>query len=86
VRVSSGNDTLYVFGDAVLHPLHLAYPDWYAGVDIDPAQAVATRRAFLQDVAQREALALAYHFDFPALGYVRPDGTGWRWEPLADGA
>jgi hypothetical protein len=51
---------------------------------MDPEQTVATRYRILERVAAEGALCHFFHFDFPALGYVRPSGQAWRWHPLED--
>lgn len=68
LAISSGNEQLLCISDAVLHPIHLEQPDWYAGVDFAPEQTVATRRRLLNRAATERALVLAFHFPFPGLG------------------
>ena len=65
-----------------LHPIHLEQPVWYAAVDLDPEQAVARRRRFLNRAAAEKAQAFAFHFPLPGLGRVIWKGEGWRWQPI----
>ena len=61
---------------------HLEHPDWYPIWDLEPQQALATRRR-LFDRAADHALVLAFHFPpFPSLGQVSRRGRGWRWQSL----
>ena len=81
--VASGNDELLYISDAACHPLHLERPDWHTIWDLDPAQALATRRRLFDRAAADKALVLAFHFDpFPGLGHAVAWGQGWRWEPV----
>ena len=82
LAISSGNEQLLCISDAVLHPIHLEQPDWYAGVDFAPEQTVATRRRLLNRAATERALVLAFHFPFPGLGYVVYKGQAWQWQPI----
>jgi glyoxylase-like metal-dependent hydrolase (beta-lactamase superfamily II) len=78
---SQGKRLMYV-SDIVLHPLHLAKPEWCAAVDLLPDQTVLTRRKILSKLTAEKTLVMAYHFPFPGLGYIISRGKAWRWEPL----
>jgi len=82
VAISSRGQQLLCISDTVLHPVHLEQPEWYAVVDFDPKQVVATRRRLLNKAAVEKALVLAFHFPFPGLGHVVQKGTGWHWRPI----
>jgi glyoxylase-like metal-dependent hydrolase (beta-lactamase superfamily II) len=82
LSVTSGDEQLLVVGDAIIHPLHLEFPDWYTGFDYAPEQVVATRHRLLKRAAAEKALLFAYHFATPSLGYVAPQGQAWQWQPL----
>jgi glyoxylase-like metal-dependent hydrolase (beta-lactamase superfamily II) len=82
VLSSRGEELLYI-SDAALHPIHLEHPSWHPTYDIDPVQAVASKRMLFDRAASRGSLVLAYHFDpFPGLGHVERFGDGWTWEPV----
>jgi glyoxylase-like metal-dependent hydrolase (beta-lactamase superfamily II) len=81
LSVTSEGESLYVLSDVVLHPAHLAEPEWVAMVDMLPPEVVATRRSLLERAATDQALVMAFHFPFPGLGRVAPDGEGWMWIP-----
>lgn len=74
-----GEELLYI-SDAAIHPIHLEHPDWYPLYDLDPKQAIASKRMLFDRAARRGSLVHAYHFDpFPCLGHVEAVGEGWRW-------
>jgi glyoxylase-like metal-dependent hydrolase (beta-lactamase superfamily II) len=83
VAISSGGEELLCPADAMLHPIHLERPDWYAGVDLAPQQALATRRQLLERAVAHKALVHVFHFPFPGLGRVVQRGKAWRWQPIA---
>lgn len=82
VEISSGNEKLLYISDSLLHALNLEFPDWYAVYDRDPERAIAARRKLLERAATERLMLLAFHFDFPGLGYISREGEEWRWEPL----
>jgi glyoxylase-like metal-dependent hydrolase (beta-lactamase superfamily II) len=82
LSITSDGERLLALADTVLHPVHVAHPDWYAAVDYDPQQVVATRQRLLQRAAADEALAFAFHFVFPSLGHVVRHEDGYGWQPL----
>jgi len=85
VAVSSGEEQLLCLSDTVLHPIHLAQPGWYAGVDFVPEQIATTRRRLLNRAATEKALVLAFHFPFPGLGHIIQKGERWEWQPIETG-
>ncbi|WP_414582587.1 MBL fold metallo-hydrolase [Scytonema sp. PCC 10023] len=85
IAVSSGSERLLHVGDAPGHYiLSLEHPDWYLGVDLDPQQALRTRRQLFDQAATDRSMVFAYHFPFPGLGYVTKSTTEdkWEWEAL----
>jgi glyoxylase-like metal-dependent hydrolase (beta-lactamase superfamily II) len=86
LRIGSGEQQLLYVADAVLHPVHIEHPEWFAVVDLYPEQVVETRRDLLCSAATEHSLVAAFHIQFPGIGYVIQDGEGWRWQPLATAA
>jgi glyoxylase-like metal-dependent hydrolase (beta-lactamase superfamily II) len=82
LEIASKGEQLLCISDAALHPIHLEQPEWYAAVDLDPGQAVATRRQLLHRAADQNALVLAFHFPFPGIGRIVQKGEGWQWQPI----
>jgi glyoxylase-like metal-dependent hydrolase (beta-lactamase superfamily II) len=83
LEISSEGSRLLCISDAVLHPIHLEQPEWYAAVDFAPGQTVSTRKRLLDWAASEKALVLAFHFPFPGLGLVIQRGKVWHWRPIA---
>ncbi len=82
VRVSVGNDTLLIIGDAVIsEALQFAHPEISYALDGDAQQAVATRRALFEECAGQNVTIAATHFAFPGTGKVVRDRNGFRFEP-----
>ena len=82
LALSSAGQTLLCISDAVLHPIHLEHPDWYAAVDVDGIQTELTRRKLLDKASVEQSMVLAFHLPFPGLGYVLRWGSAYRWQPL----
>jgi len=82
LAIASGGEQLLYISDAVLHPIHLEQPEWYAAVDFAPEQVVATRHRLLNRAAGEKALVLAFHFPFPGLGHVIQKEGAWQWQPI----
>jgi glyoxylase-like metal-dependent hydrolase (beta-lactamase superfamily II) len=80
--VADGTAQCLVIGDAVTTPaLFLANPEWHPMFDMDPPQAVETRKRLLERAAAERMPVVGYHFPFPATGRVERAGTGYRLVP-----
>ncbi|MFB7634614.1 MBL fold metallo-hydrolase [Streptomyces sp. NPDC056149] len=75
VEISSRGATALVTGDCTHHPVQFADPAIGSCVDIDPAQALATRRTLFTRLADAETLVLGTHFPPPTAGRVVPTGA-----------
>lgn len=73
VRIDSAGETALITGDAVHHPVQVARPHLTSCVDIDPAAAVASRRALLAAAHEGRHLVLGTHFPDPVA--VRVEGS-----------
>ena len=82
--IASGNASLLIWGDIVhVQELQVARPEVTMAVDVDPAKAVATRRAILErTAADRQAIA-GMHLHFPAFAHVVRQGAGYHLLPDA---
>jgi glyoxylase-like metal-dependent hydrolase (beta-lactamase superfamily II) len=76
--VSSGDERLFLLGDAVECPLQIAEDEFYAWSDIDPAQAKRTREAMWRELEGSDAQVGAAHFPGLQLGRVLT-GNGTRY-------
>lgn len=83
ILIESGGKQLIFAGDAVVHPLHIEHLDWHFINDAEPEKAVASRRTLLEMAVERDALVMAYHFEFPGLGHIVENGTGYQWKPVS---
>jgi len=84
LEIQSQSEVILHLADVALHPLYLEYPEWYAKVDLQPDQMVATRYRLLAQAAKQGAKTLLFHFDFPSIGYVEGHGDAWRWLPMTE--
>jgi glyoxylase-like metal-dependent hydrolase (beta-lactamase superfamily II) len=83
LELTSDGESLLHVSDVVLHPLHLAHPDWVPVFDMLTDQAAASKRRTFDRAAVEGLLVFGHHFPpLPNLGHVRKHDTGWRWEPL----
>jgi len=82
IEVESGGEKLLYAGDVVCHPLHIEHLNWHCWADSDHELARETRIRFAQMVTKNDSLVLIYHFEFPGLGHITPNGDGWKWEPI----
>jgi glyoxylase-like metal-dependent hydrolase (beta-lactamase superfamily II) len=82
VQLTSGRETLLYISDTLLHPIHMAHPDWHPVYDMDRDEAEKTRRRVLSRTTSERMLVFAFHFQFPAVGRTRSNGQTWSWEPV----
>ncbi|MEU7185300.1 MBL fold metallo-hydrolase [Streptomyces sp. NPDC045369] len=76
VALHSQGQSAIITGDCVHHPVQLAHPQLCSSVDIDPEEAVRTRRWLFDEVARSGALLLGSHFAAPTGGLVRREEGG----------
>jgi glyoxylase-like metal-dependent hydrolase (beta-lactamase superfamily II) len=82
IRVSSGQDTLLIWGDVVHTPaLQFARPEWAFGFDVDQPKAVETRRRVFDQAAADRTLVAGMHIPFPGIGHVAREAQGYRFVP-----
>lgn len=81
-HVADGADQLFVTADTSARPeVFLRNPGWASIFDMDGAAATASRIAIFGRIAAERARMTAYHFPFPANGYVQRMGEGFRFIP-----
>lgn len=82
-RVTSGGETLLVWGDLVHVPsLQFDRPECAWEFDADQEQARATRLRILALAADNAWCVAGAHLDSPGVGKVSRTETGFRFEPL----
>jgi glyoxylase-like metal-dependent hydrolase (beta-lactamase superfamily II) len=80
--VKQGSESLLVMGDSVhVEWLQFEHPEWTIAWDVNPRQAVATRRKLLEQLASNKGLAFGCHMPFPGIGHVRAVGGAFEWVP-----
>lgn len=77
VRVESRGEHAFVTGDMTHHPVQWAEPAWAMVADLDPAQAVATRRRLRDECAAQRALVIGTHYAAPCAGTLERAGEGF---------
>jgi glyoxylase-like metal-dependent hydrolase (beta-lactamase superfamily II) len=78
VRISSKGQDAVITGDLMHHPVQCSMPEMGARFDTDPAQAVQTRRAFMEKYQDGRTLVLGTHFATPTAGRFVADGPAYR--------
>lgn len=82
-QVTSGNQSFHYIGDMVNVPgFFLRHPEWIVASDMDPHAALAVRTQVLSQIARADSLVGGFHFPFPAIGHLRPEGQGFTLEPV----
>lgn len=77
--LSSGADTLMIWGDTVHIPeVQTAYPDASVVFDVDAAAAAASRRRILDQTTTEQMVVLGMHLGFPGLSRVEREKQGYR--------
>jgi glyoxylase-like metal-dependent hydrolase (beta-lactamase superfamily II) len=75
VDVRAGGRRAVLAGDAVHHPIQVAYPEWNSRFCLDPELARATRTAFVDAHADTDTTILAAHFPTPTAGRIVSNGA-----------
>ncbi|WP_316160769.1 MBL fold metallo-hydrolase [Bradyrhizobium sp. SZCCHNRI20481] len=82
VAVGKGKDDAVFSGDLMHSPLQLGLPQLSPKFDVDPAQAAATRRTFLDRYCDTATLCCTAHFPSPSVGRIRRKGNGFACETV----
>jgi glyoxylase-like metal-dependent hydrolase (beta-lactamase superfamily II) len=75
VRIESRGERALVTGDATHHPVQWAEPDWRMVADVDPVQAVATRKRLLAE-HEGDTLVIGTHYAPPCAGRLARGSQG----------
>jgi glyoxylase-like metal-dependent hydrolase (beta-lactamase superfamily II) len=81
IRVSSGGQTAYFFGDLFHHPCEVAHPSWVSPGRDQPV-VLASRQRLLAAAADEGAACTFSHARLPAWGRIVRAGAGYRWQWL----
>jgi glyoxylase-like metal-dependent hydrolase (beta-lactamase superfamily II) len=75
LAIVSGGQRALIIGDVTTNPAQVTEPDWVFAFDMDPAQAVQTRKHMIERAETEDALLIACHFPHPGHGrLVRLEG------------
>ncbi len=78
---SDGESVMYV-ADITNNPmLFVRHPEWQAMFDMNPEEAVATRRRLLDQAAAEHQRLFFFHAPFPGVAYVSKAGDGYEYLP-----
>jgi glyoxylase-like metal-dependent hydrolase (beta-lactamase superfamily II) len=75
-----GKDDAVFSGDLMHSPLQTRYPDLAPKFDVDPVQAVATRRSFMERYCETDTLCCTAHFPSPSVGKIHRKGNAFSCE------
>jgi glyoxylase-like metal-dependent hydrolase (beta-lactamase superfamily II) len=78
-----GKDSAVCSGDLMHSPLQTRYPEFSPKFDVDPQQAAATRRNFLERYCDTDTLCCTAHFPSPSAGKIRRKGNAFTCEAMA---
>ena len=77
--ISSGADTLLIWGDTVHVPeVQTAFPDAGVTFDVDPLEAAKSRRRVFDMVIAERAPVMGMHLGFPGLMQLEQHGEGYK--------
>ena len=80
IHLRGGHDHAVMSGDVIHHPIQCAAPWLSNAADFDPAAALATRIALLEELADTPSFLLTGHFPAPTAGRVISNGEAFRFE------
>jgi glyoxylase-like metal-dependent hydrolase (beta-lactamase superfamily II) len=86
VVIESKGETAIITGDMMHHPCQVGRPHWSPDFDSDKTWAEATRKTFLDDVADKPILIIGTHFAGPTAGHVRRGAEAYWFEVGASAA
>jgi len=82
VMVEQGSEKLLITGDAIHHwPISFEHPDWTPILDMEPQQAVETRKRLMSMAADEKLTVVGYHMPYPGIGHIARNGNVFRWVP-----
>jgi glyoxylase-like metal-dependent hydrolase (beta-lactamase superfamily II) len=82
IPAPGGTNQFYYVTDAAHHfAINLPHPDYYVAFDVNPEQAIETRKTILDRAAADKLLVAGAHLPFPAVGHVKKTGDAFAWVP-----
>ena len=82
-RIAAGGEAFFSWGDLVhLSAVQISHPDAALTFDLDPDQAVRSRKRILDIAAADRIMVAGAHVNAPGFGHVVRKGTSFAFEPL----
>jgi len=83
LRIANGSGQLLIWTD-IIHStaLQLPEPERSIAFDLDPPQAIATRKKVLDMVTTDKLMIAGMHIGFPGVGHVAKAGSGYAFVPV----
>lgn len=82
LEITSGDSAMMFVADITNNPLIFArHPEWQAMFDMDPQDAIETRKRILDRAAADKLRLSFFHAPFPATGFVIKSGDGFEYLP-----
>jgi glyoxylase-like metal-dependent hydrolase (beta-lactamase superfamily II) len=78
VYLRSNGQEAIITGDMMVHPVHIAEPQWSQQADVDTALAIETRTRFIDQHCDTDTLILGTHFNTPTGVYIVSRGEHKR--------
>ena len=82
VDISSDNSRLFCIGDIIHSPKELTDLGYLSKVDVEPEQAINTRKKIFSEIAASGTLVFACHFTFPGLGHITLQNGVLNWQAV----
>jgi len=80
---SSKGQKILFWGDIIhAQSVQLQHPEVTVVFDIDPTAAAATRHQLLLKLASEDVLIAGPHMNFPGMGRLHREGSGYSWAPV----
>ena len=79
IAVESQGQRAIIIGDAIIHPIQVAHPEWNSAYDQDPSTATRTRQQLLDRMEREDALGGVSHMLAPGFGRVAREGGTRAW-------
>jgi glyoxylase-like metal-dependent hydrolase (beta-lactamase superfamily II) len=81
-QIASGGDSVMFVADITNNPmLFVRHPEWQAVFDLNPEEAVTTRRRLLDQAAAEKLRLFFFHAPFPGVAYVSKNGDRYEYLP-----
>ncbi|MFJ8754550.1 MBL fold metallo-hydrolase [Streptomyces sp. NPDC102441] len=81
-EITSGEQRIIAFGDAMHSPIQISHPQWSAAPDHDTAQSTHYRRQLVASLQEPGTTGFGIHFADMVFGHARQDDNGPVWHPV----